>query len=555
MTVTKHSLTSTRGKLASRVKSLRSVLATIACACVMACADSAPTTSNAVAVVELSAPTPSVRAGSTLTMSVKLKDASGNSIDNVAVTWSSSNSTFATVSSTGVVTANAAGKVTIAASALGKSATKEITIQDREIAAVEITPASVSVRIGTTVSLTAKAVDAEGRTLTGRQIAWSSSNTAIATVNSEGVVTGVAAGAATITAQSENRSGTAAVTVTVNPVATVTIVPGSDTLGVGTDAQLVATLRDAGGQVLIGRAIAWNSSNVQVATVSSTGVVTALSPGTVVVSAVSEGRVGTASVLVLARLASAVTLTPSNATIITGTTLQLTSQITDPSGNILTGRPISYVSDNSAVATVSNAGLITAIRPGTAKITATSEGKVGTANVVVNPLPVATVQITPATATVLTGTTRQLQWQALSATGTALTGRTIAWTSGAPTVASVSATGLVTPIAPGTAIIAGVVEGVAGFATITVQLPVVASVSVTPTAPSISVGQMVLLTATPRDGSGNPLTGRAITWSSSDDRIAFVTSSGAVIGIAVGNATIIATSEGGVRGQIVINVR
>lgn len=316
---------------------------------------------------------------------------------------------------------------------------------------------------------------------------------------------------------------------------------------------MTATLRDAGGLLLTNRTINWNSSNVQVATVSSIGVVTALSPGSAIISAVSEGRVGTASLLVLARLASAVTLTPASTNIIIGTTLQLTPQITDPSGNILIGRPITYVSDNLAVATVTQGGLVSARSVGSAVITATSEGKVGTATVVVNPLPVSRVTVTPATVRVLMGAAQPLSVQVTSETGVVLQGRTVTWTSGAPTVASVNAAGVVTPIAPGIALIVAVVEGVAGFSTVTVGLPTVTSVLVTGTN-SIAVNGTAQLTASPRDIGGVALFNRVVTWSSSDDNTAFVTSAGLVVGLKSGSVIITATSEG-VRGTFSLTVR
>src|SRR5207245_1362321 len=87
-------------------------------------------------------------------------------------------------------------------------------------------------------------------------------------------------------------------------------------------------------------------------------------------------------------------------------------------------------------------------------------------------------------------------------------------------------------------------EGKSGTSSITVTFVPVASVAVTPPAPSIQVGQTVQLTATPRDASGNPLTGRVVTWSSSNSAVASVSSSGLVTGKAAGSATITATSEG-----------
>lgn len=518
-----------------------------------ACSDSAVTGAQSVTSVEVTAPAQTLRAGGTLTLGLTLKNAAGNAVENVAVYWSSSNPSVATVSSSGVVTATSPGDVTIAASALGKSATTRITVTDREVASVQVSPATFSVRIASTVTLAARAFDAEGNTLV-RTITWSTSDPTVATVTSSGAVTGVAAGAATITATSEGRSGTAAVTVTVNPVATVTVSPIRDTIGVSAQSTLVAQVRDAAGALLTGRALAWSSSDVQVATVSSTGVVTGLAPGTVTITAASEGRIGTATIVVLARLASTVTLSPANATIVTGTTVQLTSQITDPAGNVLTGRPISFASDNNAVATVNATGLITAVTPGTARITATSEGKTGTATIIVTALPVATVNVTPTTSTIFIGSTAVLNAQPLSETGAALTGRTVSWISGAPGVATVSASGLVTAVASGTAVIVAVVDGVSGTATITVRAHPVGAVAITPAAPSVAVGATTQLGTTLRDDTGTIITGRTVTWASADESVAFVSSSGLVVGLKAGTTTISATSEG-VIGTTIITVR
>jgi uncharacterized protein YjdB len=380
---------------------------TVVLALLAACGESAVTGTNSVATVELSAPATTVRAGGTLSLSVRLKDLSGNPLDNVAVFWSTSDPKIAIVSNSGVVSATAAGVVTIAASALGKSATTAITVTDRDVATVQITPATVSVRIASSVPLTARALDSEGNTLQ-RTLSWTTSDASVAIVSAAGVVSGVAPGAATITATSDGRSGTAAVTVSVNPVATVAVSPARDTIGVGAETSLTATLRDAAGTVVTGRSLAWSASDVQVATVSSTGVVTALAPGIVTITAASEGRIGTSSIVVLARLASTVTLTPGNPTVLIGSTVQLLAQITDGSGNILNGRPITFVSDNGAVATVDATGMIRGISVGTAKVTATSEGKIGTATITVAPLPVATVNVTPPTATIFIGATAQL---------------------------------------------------------------------------------------------------------------------------------------------------
>jgi hypothetical protein len=166
-----------------------------------------------------------------------------------------------------------------------------------------VAPASPSVQVGATVQLSAVTRDAGGNVLTGRAITWSSSNTTVATVSSVGLVSGLVAGSATITATSAGQSGTAALTVSAvppAPVASVTVAPASPSVQVGATVQLAAVTRDAGGNVLSGRAITWSSSNTTVATVSSAGLVSGLVAGPVTITATSEGKGGTAALTVTA---------------------------------------------------------------------------------------------------------------------------------------------------------------------------------------------------------------------------------------------------------------
>ena len=510
---------------------------------VWSCTD-ASVEANPVASITLSPATTSVQAGSSLTMLARPLNTDGSPVDVRALTWSSNNTSIATVSDAGVVTTLAPGTARIAVSTFGKSATATVTVTARPVASVVVAPASVSMRVGVSATLTAQTFDVDGIQLNGRVVSWTSGNSAVATVSALGVVTGVSAGAATITATSEGRTGQVAVTVSLPPVQSVTLSPSLDTLGVGTTRTIAAVLRDAGGAILAGRAVAWVSSAPSVVSVSSTGATTSVSPGTASITASSEGRSGTASIVVLARLASAVILTPPTATLVVGTTQALTAQITDAQGNLLTNRPIAYTSDVPAIATVSALGVVTALAPGTARITATSEGRTGIATIQVIAIPVATVSITPATTSVLVGASQQFTATARSADGALLSGRSTTWTSGAALIASVSATGLVTALSPGVAIILASVDGVAATATITVSVPAITSLSLTPLDPVIPVLASVQLTAQPRDAAGTALTGRVVTWSSADESIAFVSSTGSVVGFRVGTVRITATSEG-----------
>ena len=114
--------------------------------------------------------------------------------------------------------------MTITATSEGQSGSSAISVT-APVATVGVTPTPSSLTVGQTVQLTATPRDAGGNALTGRVVTWGSSSTNVATVNGNGLVTGVAAGSVTITATSEGRSGTAAVSVTPTPVASVSREP------------------------------------------------------------------------------------------------------------------------------------------------------------------------------------------------------------------------------------------------------------------------------------------------------------------------------------------
>jgi hypothetical protein len=120
----------------------------------------------------------------------------------------------------------------------------------------------------------------------------------VATVSSTGLVSAVGAGSATIVAASGGVTGQASLSVTLAPVATVTVSVGSSALIVGQTTQATAVLKDAGGTVLTGRTISWASTNTAVARVSTTGLVTAVAAGSASMTATAEGQSGSATVSV-----------------------------------------------------------------------------------------------------------------------------------------------------------------------------------------------------------------------------------------------------------------
>jgi uncharacterized protein YjdB len=401
-----------------------------------------------------------------------VKDAAGNTLTGRAVSWASSNGAVATVSSTGVVTAVSPGTAIITATSEGKSDQATVTVTPVPVASVTLTPTTATIVGGQTVQLTATVKDAAGNVLTGRTVTWSTSDAFTALVSGSGLVTGVNPGTATITATVEGRQATATVVVQAVPVASVTVSPAAPSLAVGGTVALTATVKDASGNTLTGRAVSWSSSNSGVATVSSTGVVTAVAPGTATIRATSEGKTGEATVTVTAAAVASVTVAPATSTVTAGQTVQLTATTRDASGDVLSGRAVSWTTSDANVATVSSTGLVTTVAAGTVTITATSEGKSGTATVVVQPVAVASVAIAPTTAKVKKTKTVVFTAACLDASGRTLTGRTIVFTTSNSKIAKINSftatTATVQGIAKGTATITATCEGKSASASVQV---------------------------------------------------------------------------------------
>jgi hypothetical protein len=212
-------------------------------------------------------------------------------------------------------------------------------------------------------------------------------------VSASGLVTAVSAGTADVRAISEGVADTATITVTAAPgpapVATVVVTPAAPTVQIGATRQLTATLRDAAGNVLTGRTITWESSATGVATVSATGLVTAVAQGTALVSATSEGVADTSTVTVPAPPAPVATvqLTPATVGLQVGQTQQMTVVLRDAGGNVLTGRTITWQTVSTAIATVSTAGLVSAAAVGSTMVIAACEGVADTSDIDVTAPP------------------------------------------------------------------------------------------------------------------------------------------------------------------------
>ena len=170
--------------------------------------------------------------------------------------WSSSRSDVAVVQEDGTVIAVAAGgaKITAEAEKKGKGLGREgapgrlkkevdVTVDNIEVASVEIVPADTAVQLGSSVQLEAVLKDADGNLLEGRTVTWESSDPSIASVDFAGRVSGNTLGSVAVTGSTEGHSDTATVSVVASPILRVIIWPQDVDLPNGQRAQLYLAMQ------------------------------------------------------------------------------------------------------------------------------------------------------------------------------------------------------------------------------------------------------------------------------------------------------------------------
>lgn len=316
----------------------------------------------------ITAPTSTLVAGTTTALTVSGRDQAGQPIATGPVSWTSSNSSTATVDASGVVTGISAGAVTIVAAASGLTATTALTVTPAPVVprltTLTITTATSSIVAGTTTALAVSGRDQTGQAIAVGTVAWTSSNSAVATVTSAGVVTGVGAGAVTISATASGVTATTALTVTAAPVLSrLTVILGAASVASGTRVPLTVSGADQFNAPLAVTSVVWSSSAPNVATVQGDGTALAVAAGTTTLTARVGAVTGTAQLTVTPGAAARLVMLRPAAGIFTnwrfGTQPQI--EVTDAAGNRV-------VTDNTTVVQLGAPGGLIGV--GTATATA-----------------------------------------------------------------------------------------------------------------------------------------------------------------------------------------
>lgn len=438
-----------------------------------------------------------------------------------ALQWASADLAVATVDGDGRVTAVAGGQtvITVTGTASGISNTVSVTVSDAEAADISVSPAVVNLQVSETAAMTATSTDPEDA------FTWSSADTSIATVNLSGLVTAVGEGETSIIARGTNSrsAGTAVVQVSNTDPAEVTITPVESTIRVGEIMELDAASSDPEDT------FNWTTSSNFIAIVDQNGTIIGTEEGVAVIwaSGSNSESVGNATITVSGFVPSAVTVTPTEASLRPTETVALAAASTDELD------AISWSSANESVATVNSAGTVTAIAEGEAIITATGSNSEDSASaaITVAGRPPATITVDPPTVTL-----RPLQTAMYTAASTDALD-SFSWSTADESIATVDIGGVVTALAEGetTVTATGTATGDSGSATVVVAGRPVAEITVTPQESAVRVGLTTTLAATSTDAEDD------IAWSSANESVATVSANGTVTGTGVGEADIIAT--------------
>ena len=477
----------------------------------------------------------------TLTATVEPADAT-----NKTVNWSTSSAEVATVAD-GVVTAVAPGTATIIVTTAdgGKTVTCNVTVNPKPVPVegVSVEVETVEIAEGETAAIVVTVTPEDASV---KDVTFTSSDEAIATVDEEGNITAVAPGTATITVTTVDGEKTATCEVTVTPK----VVPVE---GIAFTKDQVSVIE--GEKVLLyvsftpknasDKRVTWASSDTGVATVDSKGNVTGVKPGTAIITVKTTdgGKTATCEVTVTKKPTpvSGVTINRTSLTLTIGGSAILAATVSPEDA---TNKKVTWSSSNEAVAKVDQNGEVTGVKTGTATITVTTEdgGKTATCDVTVTdkPVPANGVKLNKTALSIFVGDKSQL---AATVQPSDATNPEVTWSSSNASVATVDKIGNVTGVKAGTATITVKTHnGKTATCTVTVKNKLVTKITLNVTSKTIDFGETFTITPTitPSDAAN-----KSVTWSSNNSSIATVDSNGKVTGVKSGTAVITCKAKDG----------
>ena len=411
---------------------------------------------------------------------------------------------------------------------------------------IVVTPASPSVPLGTApVQFTATGTFSDGSMQALTQASWTSSSTAIATVNGSGLVSPAGVGMTMITATSGTVSGATMLTVTAaSPsLVSITVSPVSPSVALGNSLQLTATGNYSDGSVkILTSQVMWSSSMTSVASISSGGLAASASLGSSTITATMGSVSGNTLLTVTAAQLVSIAVTPINMSVPLGTLQQYTATgtYTDNTTKDITSS-VTWSSSKTGTATVTSSGSLTARGLGSSTISAVSGSITGSTTATISLANVVSVVLQPANATIANGTNLQYAAIATFNDGSTLNvtfASGINWTSSTTSVATIGpASGLAVSKGVGASMIGVSFGTFDDTSTLNVSNATIASISVSPANTTIAPAttQRFTATGTFSDSSTQNITSVS-NWQSSNTAAATISNTAGSFGLATGQA-------------------
>ncbi len=335
--------------------------------------------------------------------------------------------------------------------------------------------AQASLTVGATEQFTATATYSDGSIAdVTKSAAWTDDNVKVATITTAGMATADAPGSTTVTASLDSLSGTTTLTVPAPTIASIAVSPASSTIAAGAAQQFVATATYSDNSTAnVSATVSWTSSSATVATINAAGLATAVTAGSSTITATLNGISGTAAVTVPvpAPTLVSVSVSAAAASVAVGSTDQFTATASYSDGSTQdVTTTAAWSSSPTAVATINNAGLATAVSAGSTTIAASFNGLSGNTTLAVT--GITSIAVTPASPSFASGATQQFTATATySDKTTADITSTATWKSSNTSAATISSSGLATGVSAGSPTISATLEGKTGSTIATVTLP------------------------------------------------------------------------------------
>ncbi len=463
---------------------------------------------------------------------------------NKNLVWTSSKESVATVTNNGKIITLGVGETIITVTTVDGEfkASCVITVNPPKV------PVSGIALSHTTLNLNRGDVETIEATITppdasNQVVQWKTADESVATVSNTGKVTAVGAGATTIIATTDDGGKTAQCNVTVKiPVTSISIVQTDAEIAVGKSYQLDV---DISPENATNQTIIWESSDESVATVNHNGKVTALKVGTTTITATVEGedKSSTSTITVYQPdvLVTTVSLNVHEVHVSVGDESKLIATILPPNA---TNKTLAWSSSDETIVIVDVDGNVEAIASGEAyiKVSAANGTFSDSCKFVVSTIAVAVEGVSLSSKTLALSVGKSISIEA-TVTPSNATNKDVIWSSTDNSVATVDATGKITAVGAGQAIITATTVNNAKTAscTVTVRVPVT-GIAITNVTDSIEKGKTHQFEV---EFSPENATNKTITWKSLDESVATITQYGKVTAVATGTVTITVTTEDG----------